>query len=55
MKKLTKHFESEVEIPRIRVGNRQSIETLLNEEAWLFAEFLRNEHKTWTPRVGAIL
>ncbi len=29
---------------------RQIIETLLNEEALLFASFLRNERKNWIPR-----
>lgn len=34
----------------IRVGKRQTIETLINEEALLFAKFLRNEQEKWTPR-----
>jgi len=41
--KLNKYFESKVEIPRIRAGKRQTIETLINEEALLLAKFLRNE------------
>jgi len=32
-----------VEIPLIRHGKRQKIETLINEEALLFAKFLRDE------------
>jgi len=40
-----------VEISRIRAGNRQSIETLINEEALLLAKFLRNELKKWIPRI----
>jgi hypothetical protein len=40
-----------VEIPRIRVGRRQTIETLINEEALLFAKYLRDERKEWIPRV----
>jgi len=36
-----------VEIPRIKVGKKQTIETLITEEAILFAKFLRNERKTW--------
>ena len=43
MKKLNSYFESKVEIPRIMRGERQEIETLINEEALLFAEYLRNE------------
>lgn len=43
MKQLDKLFESIVEIPRIRVGEKQTIETLINEEALVFAKYLRNE------------
>lgn len=32
-------------IPRIKVGKRQEIETLINEEALLLAKFLRDETK----------
>lgn len=52
MKQLNAFFESMVEVPRMRVGKRQTIETLINEEAWLFAKFLRNERKTWMPRIS---
>jgi len=51
MKKLNCYFECKVEIPRIKVGNRQTIETLINEEALLFAKYLRNERETWIPRI----
>ena len=51
MKELNGYFESKVEIPLIRHGGRQRIETLINEEALLFAKFLRDESKTWVPRV----
>jgi hypothetical protein len=44
-------FEATVEVPRIRIGKKQTIETLINEEALLLAKFLRNERKTWTPRI----
>jgi hypothetical protein len=50
-RKLDELFESYVTIPRIRVGKRQTIETLINEEAELFAKYLRNEAKTWSPRI----
>ena len=50
MKQLNKFFESIVEIPRIKVGKKQTVETLISEEALLFAKFLRNEHKYWNPR-----
>lgn len=54
MKQLYRHFESKVEIPRIRVGKKQTIETLINEEALLLAKFLRDEQKTWTPRIAVL-
>ena len=41
-----------VEVPRIRIGNRQTVETLINEEALLLAKFLRNERKAWIPRLS---
>jgi CRISPR-associated protein Cas1 len=53
-KKLDAYFKSTVEIPRIRVGKRQEIETLINEEAMLLAKFLRNERKEWTPRIAEL-
>jgi hypothetical protein len=42
---LNKYFESKVEIPRIRVSNRQTLEALINEEFLLFAKFLRDERE----------
>jgi hypothetical protein len=50
--KLKAYFESYVEVPRIRVGKKQKIETLINEEALLLAKFLRNEHTSWLPRIA---
>ena len=50
--KLNDYFEVNVEVPRIKVGNRQSLETLINEKALLFAKYLRNEKKDWLPRVA---
>ena len=47
VKGLNQHFQSKVAIPRIRIGEKQELETLINEEAFLFAMFLRNE-RTWT-------
>jgi CRISPR-associated protein Cas1 len=48
---LDKHFETSVDVPRIKRGCKQEIETLINEEALLFAQYLRNEGKLWTPRI----
>ena len=44
-------FGSKVEIPRIKVGNKQTFETLISEEALLFAKYLRSESKAWIPRL----
>ena len=40
MKKLNQFFESEVQIPRIRRGKKQTLETLINEEALLLSKFM---------------
>ena len=45
------YFETTVEIPLMKVGRRQTIETLISEEALLFAKYLRGENDTWIPRV----
>lgn len=52
MDQLNDYFESMVEIPRIKVGERQTIEKLINEEALLLAKYLRNEIKCWIPRIN---
>jgi CRISPR-associated protein Cas1 len=51
MTRLNEFFEFYVEIPRMRVGKKQTIETLIKEEAFVFSKFLRHERKTWTPRI----
>ena len=51
---LNEHLENKVEIPRIRMGNNQEIETLINEEALLFARYLRSERQTWIPRIAML-
>ena len=52
MKKLEIFFESNVEIPRIKVGKKQTVETLINEEALILAKLLRNERNNWVPRLS---
>jgi len=52
MIRLNAYFESKVEIPRIKVGKRQQIETLINEDALLLAKYIRDERKTWSPRIA---
>jgi CRISP-associated protein Cas1 len=54
LSKLNNYFESMVEIPRIKHGNKQSIDTLISEEALLFAKYLRNERKDWNPRIPSL-
>lgn len=51
--KINDYFETYVEIPRMKVGNRQTIETLISEESLLLAKYLRNERRDWIPRVPA--
>jgi hypothetical protein len=50
-KSLNQYFQSKEKIPRIRMGDIQEIETLINEEALLFAMLLRQERQTWRPRI----
>ena len=38
---LNRFFESMVEVKRTRNGEHQTLETLINEEALLFAKYLR--------------
>ena len=52
MKNLTKYFEKTVEIARIRHGKKQTVETLIYEECYLLAKYLRNEKETWIPRIA---
>jgi hypothetical protein len=47
-------FNRIVDVPRIKHGNGQTIETLISEEALLFAQHLRNEKKEWIPRIGIL-
>lgn len=47
---LKRHFLSKIEVPRIRTGSKQEIEALINEEALLFAKYLRNEKPSRNPR-----
>jgi CRISPR/Cas system-associated endonuclease Cas1 len=51
VKGLNQYFQKIAKISRIRMGEQQEIETLINEEALLFAKYIRNERKVWTPRI----
>jgi len=50
--RLNDYFERKVEIPRIKHGNKQTIETLINEEAMLLGKYLRSEIPQWKPRIA---
>jgi len=43
-----------VDIPRIKHGNKQTLDTLISEETFLLAKYLRNELKDWKPRIPNI-
>jgi hypothetical protein len=47
-------FDRMVDVERIKHGKRQTIDTLISEEALLFTKYLRNEHKDWTPRISTL-
>ncbi len=47
-------FDSVVDIPRIRYGKKQTLDTLICEEAIQLARYLRSETKEWTPRLSLI-
>jgi hypothetical protein len=54
LKEIGSYLTTKVEVPRIRFGKRQEIETLLDEEALRLAKYLRDEIKNWAPRVVAL-
>lgn len=47
-------FERKVEISRIKHGKRQTLDTLICEEALLLAKYLRGESNSWVPRLPSI-
>jgi len=54
MERLYGLFESYVDVARVKHGNRQTVETLINEEALLLAEYLRIERNAWSPRIAVL-
>jgi hypothetical protein len=50
MRELNDYFDTKIELPRIRSGKQQRVETLINEEALLLAKYIRNEMDEWVPR-----
>jgi CRISPR-associated protein Cas1 len=53
LRDLNDYFDTKIELPRIRSGKRQRIETLINEEALLLAKYIRKEKDEWIPRLSA--
>ena len=54
MRELEESFLSRVEIPAMRHGSSQVVETLISEEALLLAKYLRDEKDSWIPRVTGV-
>jgi hypothetical protein len=54
LEELNDFFETMVEVKRIRNGEHQTLETLINEEAQLFAKYIRGETKNWAPRIASL-
>ena len=54
MKSLNEYFLTEVKVPRCRVGKKQELESLIGEETFLFAKYLRGEKTHWEPRIAAL-
>jgi CRISPR/Cas system-associated endonuclease Cas1 len=54
MRSLNEYFKTKVEIPRIRMGKTQEVETLINVEAYLLARYLRSEKQSWIPRLVSL-
>jgi hypothetical protein len=55
MRELNDYFDTKIVLPRIRSGNRQRIETIINEEMLLLAKHIRNENDEWNPRITTLL
>jgi len=51
---LNRLFDRKVEIPRIKHGKRQTLDTLICEEALLLAKYLRGERDSWVPRLPSL-
>jgi hypothetical protein len=43
-----------LQLPRIKFGERHTIETLITEECLLFTKYLRAEKRTWSARLAEI-
>lgn len=52
--RLHSYFKGEVNVPRKNRGLRQETESLINEEGFQFAKYLRGERSTWIPRIAEL-
>jgi hypothetical protein len=50
------HFnvDEAIEISRTGFGKGQTIDALINEEALIFAQFLRNERREWVTGIWTV-
>jgi hypothetical protein len=51
---LNAFFDRMVSVERIKVGDWQTVDTLISEEVLLSARYLRHEKKDWIPRLPDI-
>jgi hypothetical protein len=47
-------FNRVVAIPRIRHGFKQTLDTLISEEALLLSKYLINDSEKWFPRIVSL-
>jgi len=48
--RLEDYFQTRVNVPRVKIGKKQELETVINEEAMLLASFIRGK-RIWEPRI----
>jgi hypothetical protein len=51
---LNRLFDKKVRVSRMRYGSTQTLDTLISEEAFLLAQFLRSEKSSWIPRLVSL-
>jgi hypothetical protein len=54
IKKLNTYFLTVFEIPRINIGKKQELESLISEGTSLFAIYLPCERPTWIPTIAEL-
>ncbi|MHA1974417.1 MAG: CRISPR-associated endonuclease Cas1 [Candidatus Hodarchaeales archaeon] len=50
--RLFKYFQRIVDIPRVKRGKRQKIDSLITEEAFRLGRYLRVDDSEWVPRIA---